>query len=84
MGCKLPLLKQTIIALFGEPNKLLSDNGFKGYNREMLLTYLEISRKIFVTQYAPSTPKANEREKRVEQRVEETEMERAFRLARER
>jgi hypothetical protein len=58
-GSKLILLHQTIETLFGISNDLLSDRTFVGYNRDKLLEYLEVCRRIFITKSAPVTQKTN-------------------------
>ena len=83
MGCKITLLNKTITALFGEPGKLFADKGFKNYDKDMLLDYLELSRKIFVSQYEPSVRKEHRRRK-TDEREQETILGRELRLAMER
>ena len=82
-GCKLTLLHETISALFGEANNLLNDREFTNYDRDMILEYLELCRRIFVakfvsqSQYIDKSPINDES-------IAETAMARAFRLALER
>ena len=58
-GCKLMLLQKAIGTMFGDSNNLLSNRDFAGekrvYDRDMLLEYLEVCRRIFVTKYTPTT-----------------------------
>jgi len=81
-GIKLELLQRTIETLFGSTKVLLSDNGFAGYDRSMLLDYLETCRRIFISQYALAAPHAMSSTHTEPER--ETELQRAFRLAQER
>jgi len=82
-GCKVTLIHQTIGALFGDSNNLLSEKEFANYNREMLLDYLEVSRRIFIAKYARTRPLINDSAKPAEPEYE-TEFQRAWRLAQER
>jgi len=57
-GSKIVLLQQTINTLFrsgGVAGQLLSRKDFSEYNRDRLLEYLEICRRIFVSKYTPVT-----------------------------
>jgi len=85
-GCKLTLLQQTITILFGDSDHLLTDKEFadchRDKQREKLLDYLEICRRIFIAKYVPSTPRAAKAVASAEPKTE-TSMERAIRLARE-
>jgi len=51
-GCKLALLHQTTTTLFGSSPGLLPEKEFAGYDRDKLLEYLEICRRIFISKYA--------------------------------
>jgi len=84
-GSKITLLQQTITALFGDYSRLLMGKEFAMYDREALLEYLEVCRRIFVSKYAlelPGTEKA--RAASSNEPKSENAMERAFRLAMER
>ena len=80
-GSKLTLLQQTITALFGESVDLLSDKTFVGYDRDNLLEYLEICRRIFITKSAPAKPIAMKNTGTTEMK-QETAIAQAMRLAR--
>ena len=81
-GCKVTLLHQTIGALFGGSNDLLSEREFDGYDRERLRLYLEACLRIFIAKYAPTTSVINDRNKPAKPEYE-TEIQRAWRLAQE-
>jgi hypothetical protein len=81
-GCKLTLLQQTIGTLFGS-NDLLSDGEFAGYDRDKLLEYLELCRKIFIAKYVKAAPSLAKTLNNVEPKFE-TAMARALRQAEER
>ncbi len=78
MGCKLKSLQQTIETLFGDSKSLLSEQKFGGYNRSMLLEYLEICRRIFISKYIKAVKQSPSEKITVE---DETYMARQLRLA---
>ena len=81
-GSKVTLLQKTITTLFGDSRHLLTEKGFAGYDRDELLEYLEICRRIFISKYVSEVPGIEEI--RVTSNAEpksESAMERAFRLA---
>ena len=82
-GCKLTLLHQTIDALFGEADNLIMDKEFANCDRDMILEYLELCRRIFVTKYSPELAEMKRSRQTVEP-IYETEIQRAYRLATER
>jgi len=87
LGCKLTLLCQTIVTLFGGFDNLLTDKAFTGDKhikpREYLLEYLEVCRRIFVAKYASTTP-LNSTSSTSMASKPETTFEIAFRIAQER
>lgn len=84
MGCKLELLQDTIRVLFGEQKHFLPDKDFKEYDKEMLLEYLEICRRMFVTKYVVAPPPNSKTTPQISGLEVESAMGRAMRLARER
>ena len=81
-GSKLTLLNQTIKAMFGDIALLLSSKYFMGYDRHMLLTYLELCRRIYTAQYSVNYAGRNaSSEINISQ---ETDIQRALRLATQR
>jgi len=56
LGCKLSLLKHTIVWIFGDSDTLLKAEEFIGFDQRQLLECLEICRRIFVSNYLPKHP----------------------------
>jgi len=84
-GCKITLLHQTIITLFGDLKNLFFEKEFINYNRFDLLEYLELCRRIFISKYInEESSYENSKNITTEETQIESAMGNALRLALER